>query len=642
MTPSRSQLVQLLRLHDSCLAPAQSQALRGQLNQDPSLRSQWHAIMQATAQSNQDVCLPESETWDWKQMEQLASLVDDFLGEEAIRSMETDLMNSPNDLRELASLDRWIRLQPKERPSPPSSTRQAMKAVLDREVPEVVQLAETSHVRKRPTAPRLRQRGRTRPQSAVSKRLFMGTIAAAVMLGLLVVTWFHRSDDQGHQMSSSSGESSPQRQASSQHDNEATPYQQPVQRPYGSRQSLSLSSPPKKENSDSAPGSTANVPDSIEPIPPQAPSPQVVPLRWTSVVGLVAVFDDQQNRWQAVSAETTSLSTPQSDRGAVPLRFRSLPESWAQASTDHGLQIVLDESTQATIQFLTGSAVDIRLVLEQGQIALGNIPKGTIVHLQTPNDQQVITSASDETTLLFSTRIKNARFAIVQGEIAHGDSLLSGPCFVQVLRDGRWQAGRLRTSTTWITQPPKSNPLADSLLSRLKNPTNVVQSLLTDGTKTPDAETDLAIRWSFMLDPLSAVPLAANSPNAQMRKASIAWLESSTQDPQQQAAVWRAMQPMLARSNRAVSQWFQAAHGNIRADRKRLLTDLGHGIGAQEPLFVREAAIHYLRKYTRQRFATYDPANPTPRAIREVRAVIRKLLDSNPAGTRQNVRRRNR
>jgi hypothetical protein len=133
-----------------------------------------------------------------------------------------------------------------------------------------------------------------------------------------------------------------------------------------------------------------------------------------------------------------------------------------------------------------------------------------------------------------------------------------------------------------------------------------------------------AAEWSFALDPVRAMPIVAASTEPIHRDAAIAWLSTAVDDSDQEALLWNALRPMLPDGEIDVPHWFAVARGEAEVT-AAVLQELAIGVGRSEPVFVRHAAIHFLRQATGERFGAYDPDSPTQEAVAEVRAFVRQF-----------------
>ncbi len=376
-----------------------------------------------------------------------------------------------------------------------------------------------------------------------------------------------------------------------------------------------------------APDEVIEVEEDIIPRPPTPPATVVrhETLEWRQIVGIVVASDSESTGWRGALA--TAKLVDSTDAVAPPMTFRSLRESWGQAGTASGIDITLGEETLVSLAVEVADIQTVRANFERGLLAIGGLSREAVVQCETTSMPITLRSLADGSRIAFILSGDSTDVLVLAGEVAVGDLIVAAPAGIE------WtSAGDARITSTvrpidWLEAPARI-PAEQEWLNVCLAEADIVSALLQADSGQSDRTLAAAVGWSIALDAPQAVPLAAASTESAYREAALAWLSDATHDADQRAAVWNSLRPLLAETELSVAHWFEIARGDADVT-PEILQELALGVGRSEPLFVRHAAIRYLREATGQRFASYDPESPTQSAVAEVRAFVRQITRPN-------------
>ncbi|MCH9652442.1 MAG: hypothetical protein K0U86_18325 [Planctomycetes bacterium] len=382
--------------------------------------------------------------------------------------------------------------------------------------------------------------------------------------------------------------------------------------------------------------------------------PTVVPVTnldlqidWVRLSGIIGIRTADSLPWKGI---LTDASTKRYSAEKY-LELHTLPFSWLQAkmiskSSSAGPEMVLDSDSEiqiamrgvnserkakqdgaesATIQ----TVIDLKLIA--GKVAFSQLQAGDELQFQDQLQVWLIQVQQDGTSIGFIQRADNKREMMAfSGEVQVTSttsqqtiSLKSNQMIVirnQTLGTPLKVAGTQR----WRTEPTKSLKLSKSFIEKMNQSDDLLSSLLTLPPGKGGAELLASTNLGFALDPVTTVSQAAFSKSEVQRTAAISWLLAAKEDPTTQA-VWRkiAVASNAGPTTPSIRIWFNMAQGKAPRNQK-ILAELSAGLGASQPLFVRQCSIHFLRQITRQRLAEYDPNQPSTAAINSVRQKVRR------------------
>jgi hypothetical protein len=189
----------------------------------------------------------------------------------------------------------------------------------------------------------------------------------------------------------------------------------------------------------------------------------------------------------------------------------------------------------------------------------------------------------------------------------------------------------------WRRRPTRSLALSKRLTDRMNRSDDLLAALAAVGQGSRAVDVKVTANLGFALDPITTVPAAASSDVEDRRTAAIHWLLATLDGEPITRQVWRQLAPSIGtgQTQLSIRTWFRAAQGKIRPSNKQL-GELSTGLGARQPLFVRQCAIHFLRHITRLPLAEYNPNRPTTATIDSVRQKTRRATNNARHRTRNN------
>ncbi|MCA9016110.1 MAG: hypothetical protein KDA77_12330, partial [Planctomycetaceae bacterium] len=372
-----------------------------------------------------------------------------------------------------------------------------------------------------------------------------------------------------------------------------------------------------------------------KPLQSDPSAPVKLSVEWTKLAGIIGFKPEGSALWKGILAEGGTLKTDQ----PLQLELRTLPFSWLQGTLDSGQELVLDSGSevQLSIQKLRQTVIELQLI--SGNVAFVNLQAGNVLRLQQQRQEWLVEVKQDGTSVGFVQRDENRRELMAfAGEVLITDPLSARRVSLQanqmlVIKD---QAVSLPVKLTgnqnWRSKPSGTLKLNRALIERLNQSENLLADLMTVPAGQSGLEVLASTHLGFALDPTVAVPRATSSPSELQRTAAIEWLLAAKDDPTTRD-VWNQIKVIENTGTPAVSvqTWFQMAQRKVPGN-QQLLQELSMGLGAQQPLFVRQCAIHFLRQLTRLRLAEYDPGQPTPAAINSVRQKLRRAAGNTGSG----------
>lgn len=372
-----------------------------------------------------------------------------------------------------------------------------------------------------------------------------------------------------------------------------------------------------------------------KPLQSDSSTPVKLSVEWTRFAGIIGFKTEEQSLWKGILTDGATLKSDQ----PLQLELRTLPFSWLQGKLDSGEELVLDAGSEVQLSIQDLRQTEIALQLISGKVAFANLRSGDVLRVQQQRQEWLVEVKQDGTSVGFIQRDENRRELMAfAGEVLITDPLSARQILLQanqmlVIKD---QAVSLPVKLTgnqnWRSTPSGTLKLNRALIERLNQSENLLAALMAVPAGQSAPELLASTQLGFALDPTVAVPRATSSPSKIQRTAAIEWLlaakdDSTTRD------VWNQIKVIQNTSAPAVSvqTWFQIAQRKVPGN-QQLLQELSMGLGAQQPLFVRQCAIHFLRQLTRLRLAEYDPDQPTPAAINSVRQKLRRAIGNTSTG----------
>ncbi|QDT44198.1 hypothetical protein Pan241w_43060 [Gimesia alba] len=394
--------------------------------------------------------------------------------------------------------------------------------------------------------------------------------------------------------------------------------------------------PPDRENALNAKPLVAKKPSLDRPAEPIQLS-----LDWTKVAGIIGLKTDSTSPWKGILAEGTTLKADQT----MQLELRTLPFSWLQATLDSGPELVMDSNSEASLSVQgvpqKAKQTNIDLQLHSGKVAFTHLKTGDVLRLQQQRQEWLVEVKQDETSIGILQKEGNKQELMAfAGEVLITVPLSEQPISLKtdqmlVIKDQSVSLPlKLAGNQNWRSKPSGTLKLKPSLIERLNQSENLLASLMMVPAGQPGLEVLASTNLGFTLNPTVAVPRATSSPSEVQRTAAIEWLLAAKDNPTTRA-VWNRIKVIenATTPTLSIQTWFQMSQRKVPGN-QQLLRELSLGLGAKQPLFVRQCSIHFLRQLTRQRFAEYDPSAPTPAAINSVRLKLRRATGNSgrPSG----------
>jgi hypothetical protein len=195
----------------------------------------------------------------------------------------------------------------------------------------------------------------------------------------------------------------------------------------------------------------------------------------------------------------------------------------------------------------------------------------------------------------------------------------------------------------WRRIASKKLVFRKSIVDRLNRSSDLLVALAVVDRKSPVKDITLAARFAFSLDPVVAVPAATSSRIEAQRIAAIHWLLAANKSTPTTIQVWNRVERMFGPSatRHSVRKWFEASQREVRPN-PMLLRGLSIGLGAQQPIFKRQAAIYFCRRFTQLPLKEYKPDRPTMSAIKSVLTKLRRVYSAKRRRPRKLNPKRNR
>ncbi|WP_339726998.1 hypothetical protein [uncultured Gimesia sp.] len=667
MNPNQSQLLTLIKLREGHLSDAEGLSVREQLASDSLLLQHWKTLSQLYQEPVKSIQVLQHSGVD---AESVAAFVEDDMSSDQRDAFESECWEQAELLREVIAAYQVAHFDvssiriPDEYAQHASQSSQRMRDILSEQTntgqteladtvcteadylapiedqqQTVLESAETASSEPEPSSVK------TRPQRRLSQKKRNGalwfSVAVAVVVIVILPTYFvfvHQPARTSITKTPSPLVPTPDLKPNQPFDVElapelaAVPKPKPeVHRPPDSPEMIPRT--PDRENG-------LNAKPLVAQKPQDAPAtPIKLSVNWTKLAGIIGLKTDRSSPWKGILADGTTLKTDQT----MYLELRTLPFSWLQGTLDTGQELVMDANSeiQLSIQVILSKAKQpsdntrrqtiLDLQLDAGKVAFTHLQAGDVLRLQQQRQEWLVEVKQDDTAIGFLQQGDNRRELMAFA----GEVLVTVPLSEQqvslkvdqmlLIKDQSVSLPlKLTGKQNWRSTPSGVLKLKPSLIERMNQSENLLASLMT----VPAGQSGLVVLAStnlgFTLDPTVAVPRATSSPSEIQRTAAIEWLLAAKDNPTTRA-VWNRVKVIENTTTPTVplQTWFQMAQRKVPGT-QQLLRELSLGLGAKQPLFVRQCSIHFLRQLTRQRFAEYDPSKPTLAAVNSVRQKLRR------------------
>ncbi|MFH1304457.1 MAG: hypothetical protein ABIK07_25675 [Planctomycetota bacterium] len=388
-------------------------------------------------------------------------------------------------------------------------------------------------------------------------------------------------------------------------------------------------------------------------------------ISWTRLSGIIGSRNDATSPWKGILAgapkKRIEIDSEQK------LELRTLPFSWLQGKIQSGLgfpgpELVLDadseiqitmrgEKKQNTTKPGANPSASLQTVIDldliTGKVAISDLQTGDVLKFQDQRQEWLVQVKQAGTSVGFiQLDEKRREMMAFSGEVHVTSPTSEQEISLQadqmlVMKDQNIGAPvRITRKQRWRTDPPPALKFSKSYLEQMNQSDDLLAALLSAPPDKTGLELLASTNLGFVLDPVASVPQAAYSSSEVQRTAAIEWLVAAKEDPAARA-VWSKIDAAgnAGAATPSIRTWFNVAQGKVPLN-QQLLADLFAGLGAAQPLFVRQCSIHFLRQLSRQRLAEYDANQPSPAAINSVRQKVRRAtVNTRPTGN--NNQRRN-
>ncbi|QDV52359.1 hypothetical protein [Gimesia fumaroli] len=656
MKPNHAPLLILIKLREGHLSDAEGLSVREQLASDSLLLQHWKTLSQLYQQPNKPIKVPQHSDID---AESVAAFVEEEMSPEQSEAFEAACWDQTELLREViaayqaAHFDFLVSSIPEEyaqqtsrrmrdilseqtRPADASLTEADYLAPIEDEQKTVLESASAASTKLEKTPVKTHSH-KTRSQSPLRERskkrngALWFSVAVAAVLIVVIPTYFvfvHNPAKNSITKKTSPGPIPLVPDHSNSNSNKPLDVEIAPEIAVVPESIPKAHQPetPDRENELNAKPLVAQKPMLDNPA-----APVQLSLDWTKVAGIVGLKTDRTSPWKGILAEGATLKVDQ----VMHLELRTLPFSWLQGTLGSGLKLVMDANSEASLSVQgvpqKENQTNIDLQLHSGKVAFTHLNTGDVLRLQHQRQEWLVEVKQDETSLGFHQLEGNKQELIAFA----GELLVTAPFSEQpislktdqmlVMKDQSVSLPlKLAGNQNWRSKPAGTLKLKPALIDRMNQSKNLLASLMTVPAGQSGLEVLASTNLGFTLDPTFAVPRATSSLSELQRTAAIEWLLAAKDDPTTRA-VWNRIKVMENSTTSAISiqTWFQMAQRKVPAN-QQLLKELSLGLGAKQPLFVRQCSIHFLRQLTRQRLAEYDAGAPTPAAINSVRQKLRR------------------
>ena len=368
---------------------------------------------------------------------------------------------------------------------------------------------------------------------------------------------------------------------------------------------------------------------------------------WVRMSGIIGSRTANSLPWKGILADASAKQMANEKH----LELHTLPFSWLQGeikskSGSSGPEIVLDADSEIQITMWgvktqrkakqpdaksTSIKTMIDLKLIAGKVVFSQLKAGDELQFQDQRQALLVQVKQDGSSIGFIQQDENKQEIMVFA----GEVQVTSSSSQQAISLNSDQMIAMRNHTfgvplkvagkqRWRTEPPKSLKLSKSFIDQMNQSDDLLSALLASSAEKVETVLVASTNLGFALDPVTTVSQAAFSKSEVQRTAAIDWLIAA-KDGSTTRAVWRKINVAsnAGPTTPSIRNWFNIAQRKAPPTQKILL-ELSAGLGASQPLFVRQCSIHFLRQLTRQRLAEYDPNQPSTAAINSVRQKVRR------------------
>lgn len=363
-------------------------------------------------------------------------------------------------------------------------------------------------------------------------------------------------------------------------------------------------------------------PDSVE--PRTGASERPAEIAWTDISGLLLSHDRSRQQWRGIHALSHLPAAP-----GEPQHLMTLPKSWAAGDISGGARLILDEDTRASYELLIGDSLRAVIDVARGRTAIEQLQIGDVLVVQHGDRGWPVRIDQKDTSVVLRVSEAGLELHVLTGEVAISRTTIRDGSGVHLRPEGlEVQRAAVRT-TTWRHRPQDAFPLQRELVQRLLESADVLATL--DGWD--DRRTQPFVRrLALAIDPVDRIPGYAAAADEADRIAAIEWLVHVPPSDERVTAAWtRLEQGPLRQTNLIVRPWFALA-GQPRSATVRDLQQLVAGLNPQQPVFVRQSAIYFLRQITGRPLREYSAGQPTRAGISAVSQQVRQFQTRRRAG----------
>lgn len=377
----------------------------------------------------------------------------------------------------------------------------------------------------------------------------------------------------------------------------------------------------------------------------KSPEKQEMQIVWTQVSGIAGYRNENSLPWKGILSVNNEKKTGSNN---VSLIFRTLPSSWMRGKVESGPEVVLDADSIVQLSIHGTSSQEqaeqsekqtesihtmIDLELHAGKIAISLMQAGDEVKVRNAEKEWIFQAKQDDTSIgIIQLENKTQQAVTFSGEVQVSQvalnknvALKSSHAIVMTAKEVD-KTSRVNLSQRWRSEPPQALKLSDTFIAEINQSDNLLAALYSPPADISARELHASTRLGFSLDPVATVPRAASSKIETQRTAAIEWLLASAGNKTTDA-VWNIIAVKNNQSSLSVRAWFEAAQRKVTPNQK-LLAELSTGLNPNQPLFIRQCSIHFLRQITRQPLAEYNPDKPSKAAISSVRVKVRRATGS--------------
>ena len=621
MTKPDAHLLTLVNLLEGNIPAADGVFVRERLASDMLMLEHWRSLSQAIEEPTPPEDIDDVDDFD---LETIAAFVDGQLEATDAVEFERDCWRNPAALREVVSAVRCIHTAPAQNDVPAEFSKWMAQFIATECMPAQPSRQENGQPEELHNSPATIRRKRPRVPRSITKRTVLTTLSAvAIMSAVGLVAYFVVRDRAG---------ADPEPITDNRDEKSGANFQ---------------SSQRKSTDSEDRPAPTIvlspkTTPDGVRPKivdhPPQTKTPKPdsgtrdgppVQIAWTDVSGIVAWRKVDTDRWSGIRFSEKNGTI------AGPMTIRTLQRGWIRANFKSGPQYVLDESSEVrmTARRSASAALNqtvIWLEHRHGKVAFSQFRAGDRIRVKYGDHASTLRIDAHDTAVGFirSESAPMVEIIVWSGSVQLGERRVVAGESIRISGQRIGKSQKIGARHQWRRIASKKLVFRKSIVDRLNRSSDLLVALAVVDRKSPVKDITLAARFAFSLDPVVAVPAATSSRIEAERIAAIHWLLAANESTPTTIQVWNRVERMLGPSatRHSVRKWFEASQGEVRPN-PMLLRGLSIGLGAQQPIFMRQAAIYFCRRFTQLPLKEYKPDRPTKSAINSVLTKLRRAYN---------------